>query len=254
VSVKDIFFNIFKYNLLVIILNTQNIFKIKLRIIKKDVLEIIPKLFSVNYYTFINNRIGKETKEEYVKNIISKFLELHITNPKYWDQIDLLVYWDMESYFAYEIITGIKIPLFLISEFTDDIQNIGLYHNNHKYNNLFLYNYPLITNYGYFGQINCYNINKGILLNLQYSINNLNCLVAYIENHKDADLFELKLKKKLDENQKIINSIIKQMVLMIDENQKDLDYNNLITRNIEKEADEILKKLKYRMIIKKKDI
>lgn len=232
-------------------MEATNIFKVRLKTIDWKVLD---KFYEkeANYKSYIDNKESYETIDIYTKRRFEQYIEQWIGDNNVWSYIDLLVYWDQKSTYGYEITTGIKIPLLLINEYTNTIT--GKKHKSgRRFKDIFCYNYSVILNYGCFGELNCYYINRASSPKLNFqSLEDVIYLKKYINStHHKVEPSTEKLTEELEYAKQIVDEKINEMIRTIYEEEINLLKE---TMNYENDVYELLKNLKYQEHVKKEEV
>jgi len=230
-----------------------NIFKVQLRTIDEKLLKQFNEKES-SYKSYKNNNAPYETIEAYIKRKLGEYFEFYMDDDSMWcDFEDILVYWDGKNNYAYEIITGIQIPLFFTCEhkntITNKIQNAG-----RRFNGLFCYNHSTILNNGRFGVLNCYYIDRFDSPKLNFKTSkDLRYLRDYINSpYHLVERFTKELEQNLTQSRQLINDKITQMINSIELDSK--VYEEQYQPGMESIAYGLLESLKYQELIEKEPV
>lgn len=236
-----------------------NIFKVRLRTVDDKLLEQFNQKES-SYSSYKNNNAPYETIEIYVKRRLEEFFEFYMDDDSMWcDFEDILVYWDGKNNYAYEIITGIQIPLFFTCEHKNTITN-KMQNERRRFNGLFCYNYSTILNNGHFGVLNCYYIDRFDSPKLNFKASkDLRHLRDYINspNHQ-VEKFTKELEQNLVQARKLMNNKITEMVKSIELESKNYEEKYPLTEQYQSDMESItyglLEGLRYQQHIAKEPV
>ena len=163
----------------------------------------------------------QESIEMFSKRRLGEYFESYLQCEEKWETIEIMVYWDRKSEFAYEITTGMQIPLLIMNEhsYPSDVKK-----QNKKVN---YYNYSKVSKYGYFGKINyCGEKKKTEESELESSRETLQQLKIYIEENKMETnegilAFQSRLQTVIQNSQNYISESLKNMVNVLTQETKE---------------------------------
>lgn len=206
----------------------KNIYKISLECIIGGTLdEDIQKDMECRFY--FDNKKEQESIESFSREKIGKYFQHYLGCKDKWKTIEIMVYWNKMDNYAYEITTGIRIPLLIVNE---QVLPSGVKRHGKKDRKLKYYNYSEIAKYGYFGKIS-YSCEKkkSKKEKLKLSQENLEQLKKYIQDNKMETnegiiSFQSQLQSTIQDSQAYVIESVKNMVNAFQENKDNSQNEN----------------------------